>query len=178
MLSIRFIPPIADAAKPAADAKGEAKMGTEHALKVVTMNTGPYAIEPSGRTGPDRRSVQLMAVEDMHIVGLSHFTGVQAGTCPSDNGHVLSLKPENPWEKWAEAMTGMEPTGTTGYFGYCGRDYYTEVGGIGDIMWQELMPAGCHILVRKGETLYMHCYAYNPAGDARAFHHMVKVYYW
>ena len=144
----------------------------EHELKVVTINTGAYAVE-----GTDRRSEKLIAPEDMHIVAISHFIGVQAGITPSDNGHLLSTKPENPWVRWQEAGTGMEPTGTTGYFGYAGRDYYAECSGIGDVCWLESFPAGCHILVRKGETLYMHCYAAHGHGRAM-FHHAVRIYYW
>ncbi|MFQ6130885.1 MAG: hypothetical protein ACE5R4_02505 [Armatimonadota bacterium] len=160
-----------------ADGQARGKRGTAiadgHALKVITLNTGAYAVE-----GTDRRSVSIVAEEDMHIVGLSHFIGVQAGTIPSDNGHILSTLPDNPWEKWAEAGTGMEPTGTKGYFGYCGRDYYSECAGIGDILWHENMPPGCHFLVEKGQTLYMHCYAAHGLGAPHAFHHAVRVYYW
>jgi hypothetical protein len=145
-----------------------------HALKTITLNTGAYAVEP----GTDRRSESIVAAEDMHIVTISHFTGVQTGSFPSDNGHVLSLSPENPWEKWADAATGMEPTGTQGYFGYCGRDYYSECAGIQDIMWQELMPADCHVFVPQGATLYMHTYTGNGTGQGRMFHHLARVYYW
>jgi len=144
------------------------------ALKTITLNTGPYTVGP----GADRRSVSIVADQDMHIVSLSHFTGVQSGSFPSDNGHVLSTSPDNLWEEWADAPTGMEPTGTKGYFGYCGRDYYAECAGIGDIMWQELIPAGCYVLVRQGETLYMHTYTGNGTGTPRAYHHLVRVYYW
>jgi hypothetical protein len=146
----------------------------ERALKTVTLNTGAYSVPP----GADKRSESIVAEEDMHIVSLSHFTGVQTGSCPTDNGHVLSTSPDNPWVKWETAATGMEPTGTEGYFGYCGRDYYSECTGVSDIMWQEQMPAGCHILVRKGETLYMHTYTGNGTGGPRMFHHLVRVYYW
>jgi len=145
-----------------------------HALKTVTLNTGPYSVGP----GSDRRSESIVADEDMHIVALSHFTGVQSGSFPSDNGHVLSTLPDNPWEKWADSTTGMEPTGTRGYFGYCGRDYYAECAGIDDVMWQELLPAGCYVLVRQGETLYMHTYTGNGTGSPRMYHHLVRVYYW
>jgi hypothetical protein len=146
----------------------------EHALKTITLNTGAYTVEP----GVDRRSESIIVPEDMHIVSISHFTGVQTAGCPTDNGHVLSLSPENPWEKWADAATGMEPTGTQGYFGYCGRDYYSECSGISDIMWQEQMPAGCHVFVPEGATLYMHTYTGNGSGRALAFHHLARVYYW
>jgi len=145
----------------------------EHALKTITLNTGAYPVE-----GTDRRSESIVAPEDMHIVSISHFTGVQTGGFPTDNGHVLSLLEENPWEKWKDAATGMEPTGTQGYFGYCGRDYYSECTGISDIMWQEQMPAGCHVLVPEGATLYMHTYTGNGSGRGLMFHHLARVYYW
>jgi len=144
-----------------------------HALKTITLNTGAYRVE-----GTDMRSEKIVAQQDMHIVAISHFTGVQTGGFPSDNGHVLSLSSDNPWEKWREAATGMEPTGTAGYFGYCGRDYYSECAGIDDIMWQEAMPAGCYILVPAGETLYMHTYTGNGTGGAKMYHHLARVYYW
>ncbi len=117
----------------------------EHALKVITMNTGAYTV-----TGTDKRSEKIIAAEDMHIVSVSHFIGVQSGIIPSDNGHMLSTKPDNPWVKWEKAGTGMEPTGSTDYFAYAGRDYYGECSGIGDVCWQENMPAGCHVPVKKG----------------------------
>ena len=145
----------------------------EHALKTITLNTGAYGVG-----GIDRRSESIVAPEDMHIVAISHFTGVQTGGFPTDNGHVLSLLEENPWEKWKDAATGMEPTGTQGYFGYCGRDYYSECTGISDIMWQEQMPAGCHVFVPAGATLYMHTYTGNGSGRGLMFHHLARVYYW
>jgi hypothetical protein len=144
-----------------------------HALKTITLNTGAYAV-----AGRDTRSESIVAKDDMHIVALSHFNGVQTGSYPSDNGHVLSTSPDNPWVKWADAATGMEPTGTEGYFGYCGRDYYSECAGIQDIMWQESMPAGTYVLVQKGQTLYMHTYTGNGTGGERMYHHLVRVYYW
>ncbi len=159
-------------AQPRLRAIAAAQATREHALRVVTINTGAYPVE-----GTDRRSEKIVATEDMHIVSLSHFIGVQSGIIPSDNGHVLSTNAENPWTKWQKAGTGMEPTGTFGYFGYAGRDYYAECSGIGDVCWQESMPAGCHMLVRKGETLYMHCYASHGLGRAM-FHHAVRAYYW
>ncbi len=146
---------------------------TDHTLKVITLNTGAYPVE-----GVDCRSESIVAEEDMHIVSVSHFIGVGAGTIPSDNGHILSTLPDNPWQKWADRATGMEPTGTRGYFGYCGRDYYSECAGIGDICWQENMPAGCYVLVEKWQRLYMHCYAAHGHEGPRMFHHAVRVYYW
>jgi hypothetical protein len=146
----------------------------EHALRTITLNTGAFLVQP----GNDKRSEKIVAKQDMHIVAISHFTGVQSGAFPSDNGHVLSTSPDNPWVKWENLATGMEPTGTEGYFGYCGRDYYTECAGIQDVMWQEALPAGCHILVRKGETLYMHCYTGNGTGKPAMYHHLARVYYW
>ena len=144
------------------------------ALKTITLNTGAYIVSP----GADRRSEKIVAKQDMHIVMLSHFTGVQTGGFPTDNGHILSTSPENPWEKWADAGTGMEPTGAEGYFGYCGRDYYSECTGISDVLFLEPFPAGTHILVRKGETLWMHTYTGNGTDRPLAFHHCVRVYYW
>jgi hypothetical protein len=156
-------------------APAEPKQRPDRALKVVTFNTHAYGV-PAGKI--DKRSIQITAQEDMHIVALEHFIGVQKGKS-SDNGHILSIREDNPWARWEEAGTGMEPTGTTGYFGYCGRDYYTEVGGIGDIMAYETFPAGTHILVPRGQTLDMHCYAHNFSGDhPGAFHHMVRILYW
>jgi hypothetical protein len=151
---------------------GGRPMAESHALQSITLNTGAYAV-----TGLDRRSVSIVAPVDMHIVSISHFTGVQSGTVPSDNGHLLSLLTDNPWEKWANDQTGMEPTGQTGYFGYCGRDYYTECAGIQDVQLLENLPAGTHFLVRKGERLYLHCYACHGQGT-RMFHHAVRLYYW
>jgi len=114
----------------------------------------------------------------MHIVALEHFVGVAKGSL-SDNGHILSTSSDNPWVKWEKAGTGMEPTGTKAYFGYCGRDYYSEVAGVNDVMAYESFPAGTHVLVRGGETLYMHCYAHNfSAENVGGFHHMVRVLYW
>jgi hypothetical protein len=81
--------------------------------------------------------------------------------------------------KWEAAGSGMEPTGVKGYFGYCGRDYYSEVDGIDDIMAYESFPAGTHLPVRKGQTLYVHCYAHNFSAERIGyFHHMVRVMYW
>jgi len=156
--------PVADRAVPG-----------EHALKAVTLNTQAYLVGPAKA---DKRSMTITAEEDMHIVALEHFTGVGKGSW-SDNGHILSTAPDNPWVKWEKAGTGMEPTGAKGYFGYCGRDYYSECKGINDVMAYESFPSGTHVLVRRGETLYMHCYAANfspqqPGG----FHHMVRVLYW
>ena len=144
-------------------------------LKSITLNTGAYLVQ----TGAiDRRSESIVADETMHIVAIEHFTGVQGGGW-SDNGHILSLRPENPWEKWANAGTGMEPTGAKGYFGYCGRDYYTEVGGIPDVTVYEAFPAGTHVLVPQGATLFMHMYAHNFSQDRpNAFHHAVRLLYW
>jgi len=151
-----------------------AKPPAEHAVKTITLNTSAFLVQP----GADKRSEKIVAKEDMHIVAISHFTGVQSGAFPSDNGHVLSTSPENPWVKWESLATGMEPTGTEGYFGYCGRDYYSECTGITDVMWQEMLPAGCHVLIRKGETLYMHCYTGNGTGHPAMYHHLARVYYW
>lgn len=149
--------------------------GQDRTLKSITFNTHAYGVEPAKI---DKRSVNITAEEDMHIVALEHFIGVGKGSL-SDNGHILSTKPDNPWVKWEQAGTGMEPTGETGYFGYCGRDYYSEVAGIGDIMAYESFPAGTHVLVRKGETLYVHCYAHNfSPQNTGYFHHMVRVLYW
>jgi len=156
--------PVADRAVPG-----------ERALKVITLNTGAYRVEPAK---VDKRSIPLAAEEDMHIVALEHFTGVGKGQF-SDNGHMLSTSPENAWVKWEAAGTGMEPTGTKGYFGYCGRDYYSECKGINDVMAYESFPAGTHVLVRRGETLHMHCYAANFSREHPAFfHHAVRVLYW
>jgi hypothetical protein len=150
-------------------------IGAPKALKVITMNTQAYAV---GRKAVDRRSINITAEEDMHIVGIEHFTGVQGGAF-SDNGHVLSLKPENPWAKWEKDGTGMEPSGERGYFGYCGRDYYCEVGGIGDVMSYEMFPAGTYFFVPTGAKLYLHCYACNFAHDQpKQFHHAVRLLYW
>jgi hypothetical protein len=154
---------------------GDRPAAAEHALKVITLNTGAYKVEPAK---VDKRSIPLAADEDMHIVALEHFTGVGKGQF-SDNGHMLSTSSENPWVKWEAAGTGMEPTGTKGYFGYCGRDYYSEVNGINDVMAYESLPAGTHVLVRRGETLHMHCYAANfSPGQPALFHHAVRVLYW
>ena len=73
----------------------------------------------------------------------------------------------------------MEPTGTAGYFGYCGRDYYGEIGGIQDVMAYETFPGGTHILVPRDETLHMHCYANNFTTEPTGyFHHAVRLLYW
>ena len=147
----------------------------DRALKSITFNTQAYGVDPAQI---DKRSMEITADEDMHIVALEHFIGVGKGSL-SDNGHILSTKPDNPWVKWEQAGTGMEPTGITGYFGYCGRDYYSEVAGIGDIMAYESFPAGTYVPVRRGETLYMHCYAANFSAESVGyFHHMVRVLYW
>ena len=43
----------------------------------------------------------------------------------------------------------------------------------------ESFPAGTHVPVRRGETLYMHCYAANFSAERPGgFHHMVRVLYW
>jgi hypothetical protein len=146
----------------------------ERALEAITINTGAYSVEPGGI---DRRSVSLVAPKDMHIAAIEHFNGVQKGGW-SDNGHMLSLRPENPWTRWQSAGTGMEPTGETGYFGYCGRDYYSEVSGISDIMAYETFPAGTHVFVPKGATLHLHTYANNFLTAPQAFHHAVRLLYW
>jgi len=145
-----------------------------HALKSITINTQAYPVDAKGI---DRRSGSITAPEDMHIVGIEHFIGVQ-GAAWSDNGHILSLSPDNPWTKWADAGTGMEPTAAQGYFGYSGRDYYTEVGGIGDVVQYEMFPAGTHFLVPAGRELYLHCYANNFLDGTRMFHHAVRLLYW
>jgi hypothetical protein len=147
----------------------------ERALKSITFNTQAYAVE---RGQIDKRSLEITALQDMHVVALEHFIGVGKGTW-SDNGHILSTSPDNPWVKWEQAGTGMEPTGTQGYFGYCGRDYYSEVDGVDDIMAYESFPARTHVLVKRGETLYLHCYANNFSPQQTGyFHHMVRVLYW
>jgi hypothetical protein len=147
----------------------------ERDLKAITINTNAYPVDPAKI---DRRSVSLVAAEDMHIVAMEHFNGVQKGGW-SDNGHLLSIHPENPWSKWQNAGTGMEPTGASGYFGYCGRDYYSEVGGIDDIIIYETFPAGTHFLVPKGTTLYLHTYAHNfNPNIPQSFHHTVRLLYW
>lgn len=62
----------------------------------------------------DKRSESITADEDMHIVAIEHFIGVSKGGL-SDNGHILSKSPDNPWVKWEESCpTGMEPTGGEG----------------------------------------------------------------
>ena len=151
----------------------------EHALKCITFNTGAYGVARR-KIGIDKRTISITADEDMHIVALTHFIGVNGGSF-GDNGHMFSTSPDNPWVKWEKARTGMEPTGTKGYFGYCGRDYYAECSGICDIMAYQTFPAGTYILVRKGETLYMHCYAClssKSASERGEAHHKVEVYYW
>ena len=148
----------------------------ERELKVVTLNTSAY--EVSAKTS-DKRSESITADEDMHIVALEHFIGVSGRGYYSDNGHILSKNPDNPWVKWAAPHpSGMEPTGAKGYFGYCGRDYYSEVSGISDILFYESFPSGHYFLVRKGEKLYMHCYAGNFTEKTVGFHHAVRVIYW
>ncbi|MBN1442531.1 MAG: hypothetical protein JXA90_07470 [Planctomycetes bacterium] len=146
----------------------------ERPLKSITINTMAYAVEP-GQV--DRRSVELRAPEDLHVVAVEHFNGVQKGGW-SDNGHLLSLDPANPWEKWKDAGTGMEPTGAAGYFGYCGRDYYTEVGGIDDVIIYEAFPCGTHFFVPRGAALYLHTYANNFLSTTQHFHHAVRLLYW
>ena len=116
----------------------------ERELRSMTINS---LIDVPPR-GTERWSENLVAGEDMHIVSLEHFIGVGKGGW-SDNGHILSKNPDNPWIRWGDKPTGMEPTGTGGYFGYCGRDYYTEVGGITDVNTYESFPAGHHFLVEK-----------------------------
>ncbi len=151
----------------------------EHSLKCVTFNTGGYGVARR-KLGIDKRSISITADEDMHIVALTHFIGVNGGSF-GDNGHIFSTSPDNPWVKWEDAGTAMEPTGTKGYFGYCGRDYYAECAGIYDIMAYQTFPAGTYIFVRKGETLYMHCYAClssKSAAERGVAHHKVEVYYW
>jgi hypothetical protein len=145
-----------------------------HELKLITLNTLAYSVKPHE---VDRRTETIVAKETMHIVAFEHFTGVALGGW-SDNGHILSLDPANPWEKWAEGGTGMEPTGIEGYFGYCGRDYYSEVSGIPDVTVYEALPGGTHILVPKGAKLYLHTYANNFTDQPRGFHHAVRVLYW
>ena len=54
-----------------------------------------------------------------------------------------------------------------------------SIDGIDDIMAYETFPAGTHVRVRKGETLYVHCYAHNFSPERTGyFHHMVRVLYW
>lgn len=143
-------------------------------LHSVTLNTRAYWVAAKA---VDMRSEKITATREMHIVALEHFIGIQKGRW-SDNGHILSLKDQNPWEKWREAGTGMEPTGEEGYFGYCGRDYYAEVSGLQDVMAYEPFPAGTHFLVPAGATLYLHCYASNFGEQPTAFHHAVRILYW
>jgi hypothetical protein len=143
-------------------------------LQAVTLNTCAYWV--AGKA-VDTRSERIAATRDMHLVAFEHFTGIQKGRW-SDNGHLLSLQEASPWERWREGGTGMEPTGEEGYFGYCGRDYYAEVSGIQDVMAYESLPAGTHVLVPAGATLYMHCYAANFGEQPTAFHHAVRVLYW
>jgi len=143
-------------------------------LKSITLNTGAYLVDPGSI---DRRSESIVAKTPMHVVAIEHFNGVQGGAW-SDNGHILSLRSDNPWVEWKDAGTGMEPTGSEGYFGYCGRDYYSEVSGIPDVTVYESFPAGTHFLVPQGETLFMHMYAHNFQQQSSAFHHAVRVLYW
>lgn len=143
-------------------------------LKTITINTMAYPVPPET---VDKRSESITAEEDMHIVAVEHFIGVSGGGYPTDNGHILSKNPENPWVKWEDKSTGMEPTGEKGYFGYCGRDYYSEVNGVSDVCVYESFPSG-YFLVKKGEKLYMHCYAANPTGKQVVFHHCVRLIYW
>lgn len=146
----------------------------EKQLKSVTLNTQAYEVAPKTN---DKRSESIIADEDMHIVAIEHFIGVSAGGFVTDNGHILSESSDNPWVKWKEKGTGMEPTGTKGYFGYCGRDYYSEVSGINDVCVYESFPSGS-FLVEKGKKLYMHCYAGNPTEKQIAFPHCVRLVYW
>ena len=150
------------------------KRQKEKELKSITLNTLAYGV--AAKTN-DRRSESIVADEEMHIVAIEHFIGVSAGGFVTDNGHILSESSDNPWVKWKEKGTGMEPTGTKGYFGYCGRDYYSEVGGINDVCVYESFPSG-FFLVEKGKKLYMHCYAGNPTEKQIAFHHCVRLIYW
>lgn len=145
----------------------------EKELRVVALNTGPYNVAARGQ---DKRSESYVADEDMYIAALEHFIGISSGGFPSDNGHILSKSPDNPWAKWTAPLS-MEPTGTKGYFGYCGRDYYSQVSGIQDILAYEAFPPGCHFFVKKGERLYMHCYAGNFTDAPAGFHHAVRVIY-
>jgi hypothetical protein len=149
-------------------------MDVEKELRSITINTMPYTVPPKEI---DRRSESVTADEDMHIVAIEHFIGVSSGGFPTDNGHILSKSPDNPWVKWKEKGTGMELTGTKGYFGYCGRDYYSEVGGINEICAYENFPSG-YFLVKKGEKIYMHCYAGNYSDKKVSFHHCVRLIYW
>jgi len=145
-------------------------------LKVVNINTSACEA-PAG--GTDKMSESITADEDMHVVAIEHFIGVSGRGWYSDNGHILSKSPDNPWVKWAEPRpSGIEPTGTKGYFGYCGRDYYTEVSSIKDVTAYESLPAGCHFLVKKEERLYMLCYADNFTDKRLGFHHAVHLIYW
>ncbi|HIE51239.1 MAG TPA: twin-arginine translocation signal domain-containing protein [Armatimonadetes bacterium] len=143
----------------------------ERELQAITLNTGPYEVQAHS---VDQRSENIVAEEDMHIVAIEHFIGVGGGGL-SDNGHILSQNPDNPWTKWPG--TAMEPTGTKGYFGYCGRDYYSEVSGISDVLVYESFPTG-YFLLREGERLFMHCYASNFTDAPRFFHHAVRLIYW
>ena len=71
--------------------------------------------------------------------------------------------------------TGAKSVMCIGVLGASGK----KTAGIGDIMAYETFPAGTHVLVRKGETLHMHCYAHNFSPESRGyFHHMVRVLYW
>lgn len=155
--------------------QGSASSGGESkALKSITINTNAYSVDAHA---VDRRSTHVTADEDMHIVGIEHFNGVQGGAW-SDNGHILSLCEDNPWTKWAKAGTGMEASGAKGYFGYCGRDYYSEVSGIGDVVQYEMLPAGTHVFVPAGRKLFMHTYANNFLDAPKMFHHTVRLLYW
>jgi len=146
----------------------------EHALKSITINTQAYTVAAGGI---DRRSASIVAPEEMHIAAIEHFNGVQKGAW-SDNGHILSLSPDNPWVKWQDAGTGMEASGAMGYFGYCGRDYYTEVGGIDAVSEYEAFPGGTHVYVPAGATIFLHTYANNFREVPQAFHHAVRLLYW
>lgn len=170
----RFVLGLAVTAIGCTSAQNAGQVTKDRALRAVTINTQAYSVGPGGI---DRRTVPLVAREDMHVVGLEHFNGVQRGGW-SDNGHLLSLSSESPWEKWEADGTGMEPTGATGYFGYCGRDYYAEVSGIDDVLMYEMLPGGTHVFVPAGATIYLHTYANNFLGTPQAFHHAVRLLYW
>lgn len=108
------------------------------ALKSVTINTQAYVV-PGG--GTDKRSLHITADEPMRIVAMKHFTGVQRGGW-SDNGHILSGSPDNPWVRWEGAGTGMGPTGARGYFGYCSS-------------WRRIKGKGFRLQVRKNHRFPM-----------------------
>jgi hypothetical protein len=39
-------------------------------------------------------------------------------------------------------------------------------------------PGGTHVLIRQGETLYLHCWGWNDSRLNGYVHHMVRVLYW